>query len=408
MVRYAAVIKSLPSMCIPYALVIMAFICLLNISICESVDFNGYVRSGAIWSDKTRTSCLQVPGARAKYRLGNECETYSELSLSHTLGEVKSGPYVTTSTMLALVSDLQDDFENITSFWPETYFETGGWFNGKSLENAKLWIGKRYYRRHDVHINDFYYWSNSGYGAGVQDISLGKSTFAYAYRRNRFVDTEDINGHDLRWYDINTNLKGALTIGLDLRNSSKNHSVFSGKRGKQLHFQHYQDDILGGYNKIAYQFGQNIGSNLSSLSDNTLISSDKSHRVVEQLLVEMNDQWSTLFTLVYEQQKDVQVWHSVGFRPVYYISDMLNIALELGHDRVKPESALVKTLSKITIAPQISKGRGFWTRPTVRVFVTYANWNAAARDSGLADGATGVFGATTHGMNYGIQIEHWW
>lgn len=370
-----------------------------------ALDFNGYIRSGAIWSDDHRTNCLQVPGARSKYRLGNECETYGELSLTQNLFEGESGPYLAASAMLGFVADAQDEYNHVTSFWPEGFFETGGWSETGLLKDATFWVGKRYYQRHDIHISDFYYWSNSGYGAGVQDVNLGDSQFAYAYRRNRFVDSVDIHGHDLRWYGIATNTDGALTLGLDLRHTSDSHPAFKGRDGQQLHIQHLQEKVFGGFNKVAVQFGKGVAANLGSLSDESLTAADKSYRIVEQLLVEPDVDWSALFVLVFEHQENVQTWTSLGVRPVYYLSEHFNIAVELGHDRVEPESGETRTLDKITFATQLSKALGFWSRPALRVFVTYANWNNAARDAGLADGA---FGTDTHGLNYGVQIEHWW
>jgi len=52
------------------------------------IDFTGYARSGigntASGGDQ---ACFRANGAGAKYRLGNECETYAELGLGSTLYE---------------------------------------------------------------------------------------------------------------------------------------------------------------------------------------------------------------------------------------------------------------------------------------------------------------------------------
>lgn len=380
----------------------------INLSYCLAYDFNGYIRSGAIWSDSGRTSCLQLPGARAKYRLGNECETYGELSISKQFKDESNGSFISYSTMLGFVSDAQDKFDTVTSFWPEGFIETGGWYDNVILKDATFWVGKRYYRRHDVHINDFYYWSNSGYGAGVQDLNLGSSKLAYAYRRNRFVDKLNITGHDLRWYEIKVNKNGQLTVGLDIRNSEDHHSRFAGEQGLQFHLQHTQRPLMGGYNKVALQLGKDIGSDLSSLSANTTPLTNNSQRIVEQLLLEIDQQWSSFFTLIHERQDKVQNWTSLGMRPKYYFNDHLNLAMEIGFDKVKPEASRVRKLSKITFAIQVSESKGFWSRPTLRAFITYADWNTAAQIAGLAGGTSGVFSTDSHGLNYGIQLEHWW
>ena len=51
----------------------------------------------------------------------------------------------------------------------------------KSQPKAKFWAGQRYYRRYQIHINDFYISDMSGDGGGVEDLSVkvGKMSIAY-------------------------------------------------------------------------------------------------------------------------------------------------------------------------------------------------------------------------------------
>lgn len=46
----------------------------------QALEFHGYGRTGfgEALGDKGRQACFQLPGAPAKYRLGNECESYWE------------------------------------------------------------------------------------------------------------------------------------------------------------------------------------------------------------------------------------------------------------------------------------------------------------------------------------------
>ena len=60
-------------------------------------------------------------------------------------------------------------------------------------------------------------------------------------------------------------------------------------------------------------------------------------------------------------------------------------------------------LRKFTIAPQIGAGRKFFSRPVLRVFLTYASWS---------DGLRGFVGGIpyltrTGGLTYGVQAETW-
>jgi len=47
--------------------------------------------------------------------------------------------------------------------------------------------GKRFYRRPEFHIDDFYFWDTSGPGAGVRDINVGLGKFAAANFRTANV-----------------------------------------------------------------------------------------------------------------------------------------------------------------------------------------------------------------------------
>jgi len=69
----------------------------------------------------------------------------------------------------------------------------------------------------------------------------------------------------------------------------------------------------------------------------------------------------------------------------------------------KPESGETARLTKITLAPTLSVGPGFWDRPEFRLYVTHANWNSAA---GNVTGQP-AFADKTSGTSYGAQVE-WW
>eukprot|EP01031_Cornospumella_fuschlensis_P004601 gene4601-5748_t len=72
---------------------------------------------------------------------------------------------------------------------------------------------------------------------------------------------------------------------------------------------------------------------------------------------------------------------SVGVRPVYAITEQFKLVTELGRDQVEAPGGTRK-LTKFTIAPTWSPaGPGFWERPEIRLYYTYASWNEAAQRS---------------------------
>jgi len=90
-------------------------------------------------------------------------------------------------------------------------------------------------------------------------------------------------------------------------------------------------------------------------------------------------------------------------RPQINFTKDWGAALEIGYDWFEDDDG-DRSLSKITFAPFYSFGRtGFFARPQLRAFVTYAAWSdvgAITNQSKLGD--------VTDGTTVGIQVEQWW
>lgn len=385
-----------------------------------AMDFHGYFRSGAgSNSNGGDQVCYKLPGAQTKYRLGNECETYGALKLGERVYEGDDESWFRIQTQFAFESAGEKDFEQYNTAMREVYAEGSGLLDGRWKE-TRFWVGKRLLRQ-DVHMTDFFYWDNSGVGGGFDNLSFNDFKLSYSLVQNikdGFNDGAPVNDgsdraittHDLRFYDIDTNPNGKLTLGIAAIQASDSVNG-SGTDGWQVHLQHQQKPLFNGFNRLTLQYGSGAGATLNKNPDDTANSDDKTWRIVEQLTFEPAGNWGGQTTLVYENRKDQQQWISLGVRPIYYLSEHLNVALELGHDRVSPEAGDTMQLTKLTLAPQLSAGRGFFSRPVLRLFITYADWNDAARDaanSPVAGGSAGVYGMDTQGLSYGLQVEAWW
>ena len=397
-------------------------ICIATSTQVAALDFHGYFRTGAGSNNNGGDqTCFKLPGAQSKYRLGNECETNGNIKLGERVYEAEDGSWFRVQTQFLFDSAGEKDFEKYNMDMREVYAEGGGLLDG-AWKDARFWVGKRQLRQ-GVHITDFFYWDNSGVGGGFDSLNVDGFKLSYSLIQNvkdGFTDDPNVpvnNGsdraittHDLRFYDINTNPDGKLTVGLSSihANDSTNGD---GTDGWQLHLLHQQKPVLGGFNSIALQYGKGAGAGLSKNPDDTAANADKTWRLVEQFTFDRVNNWSGQATILYEDQNKKQQWLSYGVRPIYHFTDHFNIAVELGHDQVSPESGDTLELTKLTIAPQLAAGRGFFSRPVLRFFVTYARWNEAARDAvsnPVAGGSAGVYGLDTDGMTYGLQAEAWW
>lgn len=409
----------------------------------QALEFGGYMRSGLASNNRGGDQvCFGLPGV-AKYRLGNECETYGELALGQEIYQNEDGVKFKYNIMGGIKAISNESGESLTQGGDRDIFLVQNWIGATGLGNgamkeATFWVGKRYYQRHDVHINDFFYWNNSGIGAGMEGLPFGPGKLSVALRR----DSDDVTvtssaatnnrgrsgtSLDMRLANISVNPGGELEFGVDLRKSDQKDSVDDKDRnGYLLTAEHTQNGVLGGFNRLALQFGKDAGAaargaNAFQFSPD----SQRMWRIVEQFMVQPSNRWSMMATAIYEQAKmspnggeEVkQSWASAGFRTYAHWSHYISSAVELGHDQTRynggPNDGLRPKLTKLTIAPVILKvGPTFTSRPELRLFATFAKWN---KDANLAAGGNIVTGGDftgnlgiTSGRTIGAQLEASW
>ncbi len=421
----------------------------------DFVDISGYLRAGYGRDNEGGPQvAFQAPGAFAKYRLGNEAETYGELTFGKNFyvpdlfkldaaqrpDETPAGPIARVQTTLSIYNPYQDLLSSSgTDFGlPEAWASIGNVV--ESLPSMKFWAGYRYYRRHDIHINDFFFYNMSGAGGGVEDIQLpfGKLALAWigAASQSGFSDVPSPDAAneagfskanwDLRLYDVPLPLgKGEFGLvyaradsGLDASGNSVPNSD-----GVAVTFLHTRDKFLSddGVNKFSLQFGTGAANTFTSgfetfTTNNTVFIRPDAEdswrfRVTEHFTANLNEHFSIGPALVY-QLTDYgdgnggrEHWVSAGLRPVLHFNQYLSLAFEGGVDWVKDEQANTSgNLFKLTLAPQVSLGNRFMSRPVIRTFITYAHWS----DNFIGQVGGNDYLTKDNGFTYGVQMEVWW
>src|SRR5258708_7268752 len=175
----------------------------------QSFEFHGYFRSGyGLNSKGGQQVAFQAPGAGAKYRLGNETETYGEfifvnnwLNPEHdndkawlkteVMIEANTGNYATYPNFPG--PNFPGNVGNDQFRLREAFVRGGNIL--KSQPDAKFWAGERYYRRQHIEIDDFYPLDMSGYGAGVEDWNLRIGKLSVAYLAGARPDIVTQNGN---------------------------------------------------------------------------------------------------------------------------------------------------------------------------------------------------------------------
>jgi Maltoporin (phage lambda and maltose receptor) len=397
----------------------------------KSFEFHGYLRSGyGLNSRGGQQVAFQAPGADAKYRLGNEAETYAELIFVNNWVNPehdKDKAWIKTEFMIeanstnsASFADFPGGIGNDRFRVREAFVQAGNIF--ESQPHAKFWAGERYYRRYQSHINDFYISDMSGYGAGVEDLDVKVGKLAVAFLAGARPDITTENGNyaksniDVRLYDVNApggKLSGWFNYSRAKGGTTPSGTVIPTSNGFAFGIAHQRLEWKGGYNWFSVQYGKGAASNYStSIDDPTPFLKDTERfRIAEHLLIQTNDRFAIQPVFVYQRTRNGNPregwneWTSFGARPQYFFTDHLSLAFEAGLDRTRAANGQYEGwLRKFTIAPQIGAGRKFFSRPVLRVFLTYATWSDGLR--GFVGGIP--FQNRTSGFTYGVQTDTWW
>jgi len=423
-------------------------------------EFHGYFRSGyGLNSAGGQQVPFQAPGAGAKYRLGNEAETYGEWIFVHNfLNPEQTSDKAWAKTEVMIESNTTDS--NTYAGFPnscadalgrvcndqfrlrEAFVQVGNVL--ESQPNAKFWAGDRYYRRQHIDIDDFYPLDMSGYGGGVEDLNVGIGNLAVAFISGARPDVVTQNGNlaksniDVRlygvkgprlpreipsglwsvWFDYAWS-KGGTTIATS---TTAPNTVVPTTDGWAFGIKHELLEWHGGYHTFSIQYGTGAASNFSAaiVGPAPYVNRSKQLLITEQVLYQPNDRFAIMPIFVYQQTEDGNPqhrwseWASFGARPVFFFNKVLSVAVEGGFDHVNsprqnatgqyPIGQYDGWLRKVTFSPQIAMGNKFFSRPALRAFVTYANWSDALK--GYVGGVP--FHNRTDGLTFGVQAENWW
>ena len=114
--------------------------------------------------------------------------------------------------------------------------------------------------------------------------------------------------------------------------------------------------------------------------------------------------------------------YSIVLRPEYKWTEFTRTTLELGYSSQKTNGWMAPgedpDVYKVTLAQQFTPGKGFWTRPAIRFYVSYLGGTQLSKGNlyfSAVDGnwtAGKAFKDANDGHNYqvtvGTQVEAWW
>ena len=367
------------------------------------IEFHGYSRGGPVLNyDNNTKGGLSLGGELQKFRLGNEGDNGIEIDL---IKNFEAGG------MKWKVHYMPAKWNSGAIGTEQAYVEMSGL---SFAPEAKIWAGQRRMRIQDVHIVDNFLMNyGDNQGAGVTDIGIGGAKLGLGvFSGDKFDAALPLGVKATRlnadFSEIKTNDGGKLRV---LLTSVSGSGLAGGSSGSGISVSHNQENFLvkGMSNALFLQTSQGHARiDGEFLGIDGVTGGQRVSRIADSLNWQ-SGAFGGQTLLSYQTSKDDLTGvttkdTSLGGRVSYAFSPNFKMLGEVGlTNRQAPTGD--QTLNKVTIAPTISVGQDFWSRPEVRFYVTKASWNDAAA---LANASTFGAGGKTSSTIVGVQYEIWW
>lgn len=412
-----------------------------------AAELHGYVKSGLLLnSDGTRSETIGLLTKYGSFRLGNEQNTKIELipTIKFTTDE---GTWAKFRSNLTHETNCTADWNCVDGDGHEIQFregfvEMGGFdFSPETI----FWAGKRYSSSNtSSHQFDWEYIQYNGTGGGIDKIDVGFAKMdvgIYAFTPSNESGLPPLDTTKQGYpEDLSMNLwfKQIMGTGLDIQlvghtleekgaDGNKNRAT-DGFGVTALYNLDGFYGLTNGYSRITVQYGEGMAAG-DSLGKNGWgygnYEDTKSTRIIFDGLANLSESWEVSTFAFYQNDSDYSSWdwnptsgidrdlYAIGVRPHNQITKNFAMQYEIGYEYLKEDMAggVDGGLYKVTIAPTLMLETGFWARPQIRAFVTYAKW-----DKGAIGSAQGYFGGIDDGytrngdtdtLNFGVQAEVW-
>jgi len=379
----------------------------------------GYLRVGSGKANDPKRACYDLAISGGHYRLGNECNSYGEFGLAHAISA-----HGATYGAMAMVNLQHPGIGDAgwSSQLEQIYIERGG---GGGAKDFKLWLGKRFHGRSGVHILDTWFVRMDGAGLGIEEIAVAGAKLGVAYFRTA-ADSgapPEATPSDRPGRRLNIDLRAiALGEGGTLRVTTaftRGHDDANtgapGTSGFGVSVQHdYAWDAIGGSHTAWLQYAQGSAGLDANFGTMTASRQVRQWRLVESLTWQASALGGQVVALYGRRGQDLAngvasryAELSIGGRVSYAVTPHIKLVAESGYMEKRPDGSSTQRLAKLTFAPALSTGPGFWNRPELRVYMTVARWNDAADSGAGPDGLSGLGDGRTRGTSWGVQLETW-
>lgn len=388
----------------------------------SGIEFTGYSRGGPVLkSDKNidakkdSVGGFSLGGDLQAYRLGNEgTQSGYEFFLGKTF-------------------DADNGVKYKFGYMPENWGGGIGTVQAYSeiwgldfAPEAKFWVGQRRLRIQDVHIVDNFLMDLGEYqGAGVQDWKVGPASVAVTLSSGDKFDAKLPQGTSASKVNLDVGLPISESGKLRLVATSVSTTGFDKDGGSGFSLL-YNQGFGALKNSLYLQTSSGLANiqgkfvDLEQSDDASGVAADVIAYKVSRVADSVDWQFGNFggqALLAYQisepengankgvETKDL----SFGGRVSYAFTNNFKLLLEAATTKRSRDGEDDQTLNKVTIAPTLSTGPGFYKRPELRLYVTMANWNGAAAAANADSFGTDDNNATLKKQTIvGLQYEIWW
>jgi maltoporin len=216
------------------------------------------------------------PGALAKYRLGNEAETYSELVFVNNWRNPdrnSGGAWFKTEALIMAKTLNLRTYDPSRAFKLRDMFVQGGELLSGRLSRRSSGRASGITYVQDIHINDFCHSHVTGYGGGKEDVPFGDARAFLAYIGSTQPSSPTAVAGNIAKSTIDARVQGIksqggeFNVGTTMRLPCLAESTSWGitlpsANGHAFAVQHRRTEFLGRYQATTFQFGNEAASNL--------------------------------------------------------------------------------------------------------------------------------------------------
>jgi maltoporin len=361
----------------------------------SDIVFSGYARYGAHLSSGDNRYAEVGSTGRALGRLGNEA----------------NGGEVQFKKIFQADNGAQWDLVFMVDDWNNDQWASSGGVNLKKMyagvtnvfadqPDLYLWAGRDFHQRPQQGLNDYFFMTHDGQGAGFKNLNLEGAMLDMGLVAQ--VDSDDgALGNDTGQYAITSRLHG-INAGIGNLDLYANYGFASDEADDSV-----QDETawqvgavlgLGSADKLVVKYADGADNSAFDLAGDkqvVYVSVEGSHNASDQLVVDYLVSYKDISGSDVDEKNE----YSGIVRPQYQWDDVHSTWLEAGYAMEDFDDGSEKSGWKMTLSQNVSLGGMPGSRPMLRFYTTVGDVETK--------GTTGD-SVTADTVAFGAMFEAWW